>query len=127
MEDISYKIKCSNSTFQSLKADERFLSLLTLARVVNALRFCQKAATDAESSNGPSSARSRFNSALFASSVMYEGLRTASSLGKHFADLEYFKKGFGALLKDKKIKNSIDDTDHNHSSSFCSGQSGDSF
>jgi mannitol-1-phosphate/altronate dehydrogenase len=35
---------------------------------------------------------------------MYEGLRTASRLGKHFANLESYKNGFGSLLKDKGIK-----------------------
>jgi len=104
MKDFEYQIKCSKATFDHLKTDERFLSLLTLSRVVNALRFCQKAAIDAKNSHGPSSARSRANSALFASSVMYEGLRTATNLGKYFKDLDSFKNGFGALLKDEKIK-----------------------
>jgi hypothetical protein len=104
MNDFEFKIKCSKETFEKLKIDERFLSLLTIARVVNALRFCQKAGMDAKNSQGPSSAGSIANSALFASSVMYEGLRAAEKLGKHFKDIDSYKNGFGALLKDRKIK-----------------------
>ena len=103
-KNFEFKIKCSKETFKVLKTDERFLSLLTIARVVNALRFCQKAGIDAKNSQGLSSAGSIANSALFASSVMYEGLRAAEKLGKHFKDIDSYKNGFGALLKDKKIK-----------------------
>ena len=100
MEDFSYDVTCSQETFDHLKTDERFLALLTLARVINALRFCQKAAIDAKAVVGPSGARSWVNSFLFAGSVLYEGFLAVERLTIHFKDLDSYRNGFGVLLKD---------------------------
>jgi hypothetical protein len=106
MENIDNKlwnIECTPDTFESLKSDERFLSLLTLARFTNAIRFCQQSAISASQSDSPSASRQIINSFLFASSVLYEGFLLVERLGKHFHDLDSFKQGFGALLRDKKV------------------------
>ena len=50
IEDFAYHIACSKENFDLLKTDERFLGLLTFARSVNALRFCQKTAIDTKGS-----------------------------------------------------------------------------
>lgn len=104
MEEFIYHIACSKEKFDVLKTDERFLGLLTLARVVNALRFCQKAGINAKDTFGPAGARSRINSALYASSVLYEGFLVVEKLGRYFKDLDSFKTGFGALLGDKTVR-----------------------
>ena len=104
MENIPYDISCSKAIFDVVKTDARFLSLLTLARFVNALRFCQKAAIDAKEATGPTGARSSSNSFEFAASVLYEGFLLIEKLGKDFKNLESFKSGFGALLRDKTVK-----------------------
>lgn len=104
MEDITYHITCSKERFDLLKTDERFLGLLTLARAVNALRFCQKAGIDAKDTPGPSGARSTINSVLYASSALYEGFIVVERLGTHFKNLDSFKSGFGALLRDKTVR-----------------------
>jgi hypothetical protein len=103
IENFMYYITCSKKKFDVLRTDDRFLGLLTLARVVNALRFCQKAAIDAKDTPGPAGARSRINSALYASSVLYEGFLVIEKLGRYFRDLNSFKTGFGALLRDKAV------------------------
>jgi hypothetical protein len=99
--DFSYDISCAQETFDRLKTDERFLALLTLARVVNALRFCLKADIDAKTVTGPTGARTRINSFLFAGSVLYEGFLAVERLGMHFKDLDSYRNGFGVLLKDR--------------------------
>jgi hypothetical protein len=104
MEDFAYDITCSKEKFDLLKTDERFLGLLTLARVVNALRFCQKAAIDAKDVPGPAGARSRINSFLYASSVLYEGFLVVEKLGRNFKDLDSFRNGFGVLLRDRAVR-----------------------
>lgn len=68
-----WEIVCSKDKFDDLRSDDRFLALLTLARFVNALRFCQQAVIDAQNKDTPSGSRQRINSFLFASSVLYEG------------------------------------------------------
>jgi hypothetical protein len=101
VSDFSYDISCSKETFDRLKTDECFLALLTLARVINALRFCQKAAIDAKAVAGPAGARSRINSFLFASSVLYEGFLTVEKLAVHFKSFDSYRNGLAVLLKDK--------------------------
>ena len=104
MKDFSYDISCSQETFGRLKSDERFLALLTLARVINALRFCQKAGIDGKTANGPAGARTSINSFLFAASVLYEGFLAVERLGMHFKDLDSFQNGFGTLLRDQAVQ-----------------------
>ncbi|MBW1939485.1 MAG: hypothetical protein JRI67_12140 [Deltaproteobacteria bacterium] len=104
MKDFSYDISCSQETFDRLKSDDRFLALLTLARVINALRFCQKAGIDGKTASGPARARTRINSFLFAASVLYEGFLVAEGLGIHFKDLDSFRNGFGVLLRDQAVQ-----------------------
>jgi hypothetical protein len=104
MEDFSYDITCTQETFDRLKTDERFLALLTLGRVINALRFCQKAALDAKSVVGPAGARTWINSFLFASSVLYEAFLAIEKLAMHFKDFDSYKNGFAVLLKDRNTQ-----------------------
>lgn len=105
MENIPYDISCSKATFDSIKTDERFLGLLTLARIVNALRFCHKAGIDAKDLDRPSGARSRINSFFFAASILYEGFRLVGRLGRNFTGLDSFDSGFGVLQQDRKVTN----------------------
>jgi hypothetical protein len=104
MEDFAYDITCSKDRFELLKTDEHFLALLTIARVVNALHFCQQAAIDAKDIVGPAGARTRINSFLYASSVLYEGFLIVEKLGKNFKNLDSFINGFGALLRDRPVR-----------------------
>ena len=104
VEDFSYDIACTQETFDLLKTDERFLGLLTLARIVNALYFCLRAALDSKNVSGPVGARSRINSPLFAASVLYEGFLTVERLAVHFKTLDSYKNGFSVLLKDKAVQ-----------------------
>jgi hypothetical protein len=99
-----WDITCSKEEFEKIKSDERFLGLLTLARFVNALRFCQKAVLDIKDDSLPSSARTRINSFLFASSILYEGFLLVERLVKHYNDLDSFKNGFGSLLRNKSVQ-----------------------
>lgn len=104
MDDFAYDIVCSKEKFNLLKTDERFWGLLTLARVVNALRFCQMAGIHARETTGPAGSRSRINSFLYSSSVLYEGFFVVERLGKNYKNNDSFRNGFGALLKDKTVR-----------------------
>ena len=103
MQDTAYDIICSNAIFDIVKTDERFLGLLTLARFVNALRFCQQAGIDGKMSTGYTDARSDVNSFLFSASILYEGFLLVEKLATNFRDVDSFKSGFGVLLRDKKV------------------------
>ena len=107
MEDINdriWDISCKKETFDTLKKDTKFFNILALARFINALRFCQQPAIDANISNRPSASRQSINSFLFASAVLYEGFILVEKLGKYFKDYDSFKNGFAVLLRDSEIK-----------------------
>lgn len=104
IEDRIWDISCTKDIFDTLKKDERFINLLTLARFFNALRFCQQPVIDAKSSDRPSASRQSINSFLFASSVLYEGFLLVEKLGQYFRDFDSFKNGFAVLLRDRKIR-----------------------
>lgn len=109
MKKEAWDISCTKSNFDKIKSDETFLGLLSLARFVNALRFCQRAALDAKSANSPSNTRSTINSFLFTSSVLYEGLLLIERLSKTYKDNKAFKSGFTKLLRDRNVQ-SLRDT-----------------
>jgi len=105
VKDRVWDISCTKDIFDTLRTDEKFLDLLTLARLLNALRFCQQSVIDVRNSDRPSASRQRVNSFLFASSVLFEGFKLAGKLGEYFRDFESYRNGFEVLLKDRKIKN----------------------
>lgn len=104
MENQNWNITCSKENFEKVKFDETFLGLLSLARFVNALRFCQTAGIDGMNGKQFSKTRSTINSFLFASSVLYEGFLLIEKLSRTYKDTEAFQNGFGKLLRDKKIQ-----------------------
>jgi hypothetical protein len=105
IKDRVWDISCTKDIFNILRTDERFLNLLTLARLLNALRFCQQPVIDSRTSDKPSASRQSINSFLFASSVLYEGFVLVEKLGQYFREVDSFRNGFAVLLRDKKIKN----------------------
>lgn len=104
LQNKCWKIICPENKFNKLRREEKFWALLTLARIVNSLHFCQIPALDAQNEDTPSSKRQLTNSFLFACSVLYEGLKVADTLGRYFKELPSFQCGFAALLKDPKTK-----------------------
>jgi hypothetical protein len=103
MKMHNWEICCTSDEFEKVKSDESFLGILTLARCVNALRFCQKAVLDCKGAPHPSGARTSINLFLFAGSILYEGFLLIERLGRYYKDLESFRKGFGTLLRDKAV------------------------
>lgn len=101
--DGSWGIECTPDAFDAMKSNKKFLGLLTLARFLNALRFCQQPAIDTLKVDSPIDRRRMINSFLFASSVLYEGFLLVERLKKIFQKFDSFKNGFGILLKDKSV------------------------
>lgn len=104
MSEINYDISCSESIFDTIKSDDRFLKMLILARCVNGLKFCLKSFLDTKDKTGPLAVGIIFNSVLFSSSVLYEGFLLIDRLARDFRDLDSFKNGFDVLLRDKNVR-----------------------
>jgi len=84
---------------ETLRGDPRFQRLLTLAQIVNSIRFAQSAAVDRRGDDSPASDRQRAESFFYLAGVLDEGLNFAERLGEHFRDLSAYK-GIVALLKE---------------------------
>ena len=104
MPTKTWKLSCSSTLFNSLKQDDKFKSILNLARICNSLVFCNTCILKFKNKYNPSGYRQVINSFLFASAVLYEGFIVADNLGKYFNTHKAFRKGFAILLKNKKLK-----------------------
>jgi hypothetical protein len=99
-----HEVYIKNEDFEKLRTDPKFITLLNLSRIVNALQFCFQTLLDYKDNETPVGSRQRLNSFLFTTGVLYEGLKVANTLGKHFRDRDSFRDGFGKLLNDKETK-----------------------
>lgn len=103
-EKQSWELRCSEEKFEDLRNDERFWAILTLARTMNALRFCQTAFFHLPDEDTPSARRQRINSFVFTGAVLYAALEFARTLGKYFRHLPVYGEGIGSLLRDRAVR-----------------------
>jgi hypothetical protein len=96
-----WQIQCDRETFEKCRGDAKFVYIVTLARAVNALRFVHSAMIHAGEGNAPEPMRARLNSYLFASAILYEGIKLIRAMNQTFKDDETFQKGLRLFLRDK--------------------------
>jgi hypothetical protein len=101
-ENVRWEYWLSKEKFDTIRSDERFTTILTLARVVNSLMFCNQVMLESMNGDKPSDSRQRINSLLFASGVLFEGLQMAKSLGKYFRERAAYQNGFRRILGDAR-------------------------
>ncbi len=104
-----WEYTCPEEVFQQLKSDKRFLGLLTLARVVNALRFCMARTINSRDNGTPVKKRQTINGFLFANSVLYEGFLAVERLGQHLKDCKAFTTGFTPLFRHPDVQSLRED------------------
>jgi hypothetical protein len=100
-QEINWYVKCDQPTFERCKDDEKFAYIVTLARVVNAIYFVYSAISGISNDDSPGAKRDRFNSYLFGSAIMYEGLALIRKMNQPFFEDALFQNGLRLLLKDK--------------------------
>jgi len=93
-----WQIAIPASQMDSLRGQVRFQRLLTLAQIVNSMRFAQSAAVDRRGDDSPAADRQRAESVFYLAGVLDEGLNYAEHLGEHFRDLPTYKE-IVAVLK----------------------------
>jgi len=102
--DGEWELECSADQFAVLRTDKEFAFLLTLARVVNALKFGVEAYGGAQSMS-PMDERHRVGAFMYLSAVLHEVLELKKSAEKEWGDLPFFTQVFAALdenILDKK-------------------------
>lgn len=102
-----WEIFCPSEKIAAFRNDERLVALLTLARIVNSMRFTQVAVISVTDESTPSNKRQRMNSFLYLGALLYEGLKFTETLGKHFRNLKSFKEGFQEIQRDENVKELI--------------------
>ena len=95
-----WTIEIGKARFNELKSQERFWQLVALSRAVNALRFVQMPLRSHEAeSDSLHATRTRFNSFFFTCSLLYEALKLAGRMRKHFHQTPEFDQ-LHRILKD---------------------------
>jgi hypothetical protein len=97
MNAPDWRIECDAVVFERIKCEASFQQILALSRAVNSLQFVVSA-FDAQ--NTSTAQRSRINSFLFGSAILYEGLQLVQKMNQHFGHNQIFKQGLHTLLKD---------------------------
>ncbi len=96
-------ISLSRTDFLQLKDNPRFIRVVQLGRIVNALRYTHMAGAAAAREDDSSARRQRIASFLYAAGLLYEGFRLADVLGKDFKASTTFQNGFARLLKKPEV------------------------
>lgn len=99
-----WRISCSREAFEAHRHDPRLHRIVTLARIVNSIRFTDSAAFDRHGEDTPSAQRQRAGSFLYLTGILYEAFRFADRLGEQFRESEAFRAGFAQLLKDPVVR-----------------------
>lgn len=99
--DGDWIVSCDARTFEACKQDEKFAYIVALARVVNSLNFVHSTLLHVREEPTPDGRRARLNSYLFASAILYEGIRLVKAMNKPFRDDQMFQEGLRRILRDK--------------------------
>jgi hypothetical protein len=85
-----WEVWCDSGQYRKHCATPSFAALLTLARIVNNLRYHHVAARSVMGDDSPSSSRQRITSFLNVAGALYEALLFAERLGEFFGKDEAF-------------------------------------
>lgn len=89
--------------FERLRKGPRFVRVVQLGRIVNALRYTHMAAVAASAEPESSGRRQRIASFLYATGLLYEGFHVADVLGRDFRTSIAFQNGFARLLRKPEV------------------------
>jgi hypothetical protein len=100
-KDPKWEIVCQGELLAKCRRDPKFPYLVTLSRAVNAINSVTSILNHAFNRDTPAGRRDVWNSFLFVSAILYEGLKLVQKMNQAFADDERFQNGLRMLLKDK--------------------------
>lgn len=102
-----WEIICSPDRFDALRGDPSFPQLLALARLLNALRYVQCAASRVPKSKLRAT-RHRINTFLTMGALLFEGMSLVRRMGRHYRALPSWQQGLGAVLRDQRFGSLIE-------------------
>ena len=98
----NWEASATKEQIGKLRTEPKFAGILTLARAVNALMFCNHALLEGAKGNRPADSRQHINALLFSAGILYEALDVAESTAKELGHLSSYKEGLKKLLEDPK-------------------------
>ena len=79
-----WEVYCDKKEFDLFKNDEKFLNILNLSRITNAIYFCHISAIQTTKEITPSNSRQIINSLIYANAILFEGVKCAKFFGKFY-------------------------------------------
>jgi hypothetical protein len=95
-----WSIRCDAAVFERIKDDASFQQIIALTRAVNCLQFVLDAFVPDATDLSSKARRSRINSVLFGSAVLYEALLLVEKMNQYFRDNEIFEYRLHTILRD---------------------------
>lgn len=90
--------------FERLRHDPALHRVLTLARIVNTIRFAEVAVVTRGPEDTPSATRQSSSAGFYIGALLWEALEFADRLGKEFRDSPAFREHLAPLLKDPEVR-----------------------
>lgn len=88
----------------SLRADDRFIELMRLARVANSLGLAWGPLLSDVEDQSPRARRERFVGLFYCAALLKEGLHTSRGLAKWFQQLPQYRDGIAKILADPAVQ-----------------------
>lgn len=92
-----WQLECTGEVFRELRSDREFAFLVSLARIVNALKFGVASHRAAAEDLTPAAERQRVGSTFYLAGVLHEVLEFRSAAAKRWGDLTSFRDVFATL------------------------------
>ena len=90
--------------FARIRGDPAFHRVLTLARIVNTIRFNEVAIITSGEDGTPSATRQASSAMFYLAAILWEAFRFADRLGEHFRDSPAFREAMVPLLRDPAVR-----------------------
>jgi hypothetical protein len=119
MKPPDWHFECDTAVFERIKSEESFQQILALARAVNGLQFVISALVNDAQDSSPRARRSRINSFLFGSAILYEGLLLVEKMNQQFGGNETFDQGLHTVLRDRAPEHCVNLTWAGHVTLLC--------
>ncbi len=98
------QVFCDEEGFSSIRDNPEFHRVMTLARIVNSIRFVEVAIVTRGTPETPSATRQTSGAFFYLAALLFEGLNFADRLGEYFKDSSTFRNCFVPLLKDPQVR-----------------------
>lgn len=96
-----WELDCTGELFGDLRNDTEFAFLVTLARIVNALKFGVDVHRSGGDERTPTLERRRVGALFYLAGVLHEVLQVRTAAEKHWGEVSGFKEVFGVLDESK--------------------------